>query len=100
MAKGGKRKRNALDSVSPAVGDLIHSKFGEVWFNGTVTAIDGDHFLAMYSDGKEERCSCDPNVWSIGHLPVEPEPAKATKKKTAPKKKRSQQKPRRRRPQK
>ena len=87
MARGKKRKRNALDSVSPAVGDLIHSKFGEVWFNGTVTAIDGDHFLAMYSDGKEERCSCDPNVWSIGHLPVEPEPAKATKKKTAPKKK-------------
>ena len=79
MARGKKGKRNAanaLDSVTPAIGGLIHSKFGDVWYNGTVTAIDGDHFRAVYSDGKEETCSLDPNVWAIRHLPGDAEPSK------------------------
>ena len=85
MPKTAKKKRNVDDSVSPGVGDLIHAKFGTVWFNGTVLSLDGDHFVAHFSDDTEERISCDPNCWSPGHL-EDDKPAKKGRKKTTKKK--------------
>ena len=79
-----KKKVIASEANNVEEGMEVHAAFGEAYYNGTVTSVEGDHFFADWHDGTNQRCSCSPTKWTAGFLPGT---AKTAAKKTTKKKK-------------
>ena len=64
-----KKKVIASEANNVEEGMEVHAAFGEAYYNGTVTSVEGDHFFADWHDGTNQRCSCSPTKWTAGFLP-------------------------------
>ena len=83
MARKRKKKLIATEANNVSEGMEVHAQFGGAYYNGTVTRVEGEYFWADWHDGTNEKCSCDPNLWTAGHLSIEPEEREKKKQKKA-----------------